>query len=72
MNTKNVWPIEVEKFLSPSELAERLGVPQKTLAEWRSNGTGPAYQRVGRHVRYAPSAVNAWLEQHLVQPRGAA
>ena len=33
----------------------------KTLADWRVRGVGPAYARVGRHVRYRPADVDEWL-----------
>jgi hypothetical protein len=49
--------------LAPSaEVAWFLGIPEKTLAEWRSRGLGPDYLKIGRYVRYRWSAVNAWLD----------
>jgi predicted DNA-binding transcriptional regulator AlpA len=47
---------------SSAEVAEVLGIPEKTLREWRSRGIGPEYLKVGRYVRYRWSAVNAWLD----------
>jgi hypothetical protein len=44
-------------------------VPPKTLAEWRSRGIGPRYLKVGRHVRYRWSDVEAWLASQQVDPR---
>ena len=44
-----------------AEVAEVLGIPEKTLTEWRCRGTGPEYLKVGRYVRYRWSAVNSWL-----------
>ena len=49
-----------ERWLSRGELADRLGLPVKTLARWASKGTGPLYARMGRHVRYRLSDVLAW------------
>jgi predicted DNA-binding transcriptional regulator AlpA len=49
-----------ERWLSRSELADRYGLPVKTLAQWASKGTGPRYARMGRHVRYRLSDVIAW------------
>ena len=40
------------RLLRPGEVAEVLGVPQGTLANWRYQGLGPTYVKVGRHVRY--------------------
>lgn len=55
---------------SPSEVAEYLGLPPKTLAEWRSRGTGPKYAKVGRHVRYRWSDVEKWLDAQATQASG--
>jgi predicted DNA-binding transcriptional regulator AlpA len=51
-----------DPLVPPPELATELGVPVKTLAEWRSRGLGPSYVRVGRHVRYRREAINLWLD----------
>ncbi|MGW1137614.1 helix-turn-helix transcriptional regulator [Streptomyces zhihengii] len=57
---------------SPDELATRLGVPVKTVYAWNHKGTGPRFVRVGRHVRYRPEEVEAWLNAQTVQTGGAA
>jgi predicted DNA-binding transcriptional regulator AlpA len=44
------------------ELAEYLGVPKKTLYIWRYQRIGPPAARVGRFLKYRPSAVEKWLE----------
>lgn len=51
----------MEKLLTVTELAEALRVPKQTVYLWNSQGTGPAMTKVGRHCRYAPAAVRAWL-----------
>jgi excisionase family DNA binding protein len=56
-------------LLSPDEVAGQLGVPVATLANWRSGGVGPVYLRVGRHVRYRPADLEAWLDGLVVHPR---
>jgi len=38
-----------------------LGMNVATLADWRTKGTGPAYVKVGRYVRYQYSDLKAWL-----------
>jgi excisionase family DNA binding protein len=48
-------------LMTIAELAAKLQVPQQTLYAWRSRGEGPPGIRVGRHVRYRPDAVDAWL-----------
>jgi hypothetical protein len=45
----------------PEDIARHIGVPTKTLAQWRYLGSGPEFIKVGRHVRYRWSDVTAWL-----------
>lgn len=52
------------RLWTPQNVADYLGVPLTTLYQWRYLGTGPAAYRVGRHLRYEPTAVQAWLDQH--------
>ncbi len=61
-----------EPLRSPQEVAEYYGVPLATVYKWNSVGTGPRYIRVGRHVRYRQSDIDAWLDSHAVDPRPAA
>lgn len=49
-----------ECWMTRPEVAERLRVPDKTLAQWASQGKGPKYARFGRHCRYRISDVIAW------------
>ena len=47
---------------TPEDVARYLNnIPVKTLAQWRSKGTGPQYRKIGRHVRYDWAEVHAWL-----------
>lgn len=50
-------------LLSPRELSRYLGIPEGTLSQWRAKGTGPKRIRLGRHVRYRMSDVEAFLDQ---------
>lgn len=47
---------------TPPEVAEYLGIPVKTLAEWRSQGKGPEWRKVGRHARYRWADVEKWVD----------
>jgi predicted DNA-binding transcriptional regulator AlpA len=54
-------------LLTPAEVAERLGVSQKTLANWRSCPScapsgSPRFVKVGRQVRYRRSDLERWLD----------
>jgi excisionase family DNA binding protein len=43
------------------EVAAYLRVPVETLYTWRKRHYGPPAARVGRHLRYDPADVRAWL-----------
>ena len=51
----------LEQLISIDELPEYLGVPVKTIYDWRLSGHGPCAIRVGRHLKYAISDVREWL-----------
>ncbi len=51
-----------ERLWTAQEVAAYLVVPVATLHSWRYLRTGPAAYRVGRHLRYDPAAVRAWLD----------
>ena len=53
-----------ERLMTIAELSTMLGVAIDTLYGWRHRGEGPRGYRVGRHVRYRRSSVEAWLEEH--------
>ncbi|WKX72175.1 AlpA family transcriptional regulator [Streptomyces sp. XD-27] len=46
---------------TPAEVAAYLGVPVKTLYQWKYRGIGPNVYKVGRHLRYRWSEVDAWV-----------
>jgi excisionase family DNA binding protein len=46
---------------TPKEMALFLGVPVKTLYQWKWRGEGPPVRKVGRHLRYDPAQVRSWL-----------
>jgi excisionase family DNA binding protein len=50
-----------ERYLTPADLADLLGVPIETVYQWRRKRTGPRGFRVGRHLRYDPNDVRAWV-----------
>ncbi len=53
----------MERLLTQSEVAERLGTSERFLEVRRVTGGGPPFVKVGRIVRYRPAAVDAWIEQ---------
>ncbi|WP_009884799.1 helix-turn-helix transcriptional regulator [Brevibacterium aurantiacum] len=51
-------------ILTNQDLADRLQMPEQTLAIWRMKGYGPRFFKAGRYVRYRLADVLAWeLEQ---------
>ncbi|GAA1242742.1 helix-turn-helix transcriptional regulator [Oryzihumus leptocrescens] len=53
---------QFEPLWTPQDVAAFLNVPAKTVYEWRCKDYGPPGRRVGRHLRYRPSEVIAWLD----------
>lgn len=45
------------RVLNENELAQRLGLSPKTLQRWRSEGRGPRYLKLSKHVSYPLEAV---------------
>lgn len=53
---------------SGADVSARTGIPERTLSDWRSRGLGPAYLKIGRHVRYRNADVERWLDTRVVKP----
>lgn len=50
------------ELMTVDQLAALLQVPRSTLWNWRYRGEGPPAIKVGKHVRWIRSDVNAWLD----------
>ena len=48
--------------ISPKEAATLLGLHDATLANWRWQGRGPCFVRVGRRVRYRLTDLAVWMD----------
>lgn len=48
--------------LPASEAAKYLGVAEKTLANWRSQGRGPRFLKRARRVWYRKEWLDAWVQ----------
>jgi len=44
------------------DVADYLGVPVRTLYDWRCRDYGPRARKVGRYLRYEPAEVRSWFE----------
>ncbi len=54
------------RLLTPKEAAEFLGVPESTLAQWRSQGRGPLYVKLeSRLVRYRATDLESYILSSL-------
>lgn len=52
---------QIERLLTPEELAEILRVEPCTLAGWRCRRIGPEYVKIGRLILYRPEGVDAYI-----------
>ena len=48
--------------MSPEDVAAYLGVPLKTVYEWRAKSYGPPFSKIGKHLRARRSAVDSWVD----------
>lgn len=46
--------------ITPEQLAERWKVKVTTLKQWRWNGKGPIYSKVGNCIFYCPYDINVY------------
>ena len=53
------------------ETADFLVIPASTLYKLNHKGTGPRFYRVGKHRRYDPRDVAAWLSRNASSPATA-
>jgi predicted DNA-binding transcriptional regulator AlpA len=53
--------VPVEPLWTAADLAHFLGVPVKTLYQWKWRGEGPPARKIGRYLRYDPAEVQRWL-----------
>jgi excisionase family DNA binding protein len=56
-----VTTVKPAEWVSPEELATELGIPVKTIYQWRYRRTGPKAHRIGRHVRFRRRDIETWL-----------
>ena len=55
--------MEHDELLTIDEVAAVVRAPVATLRYWRHLGTGPKSFRLGRHVVYRRSDVEAWISE---------
>ncbi len=52
----------IEPLWDVDDVSAYLRVPVETLYLWRKKRTGPRASRVGKHLRYDPADVVAWVK----------
>ncbi|MGW2953422.1 helix-turn-helix domain-containing protein [Streptomyces eurythermus] len=52
-----------DRYLTPDDIAEIFGVPKETVYQWRKKRVGPPGFRIGKHLRYDPADVWAYVNQ---------
>ncbi|RSN12279.1 excisionase [Streptomyces sp. WAC 05977] len=53
----------IDPLWSVEDFADYLRVPVKTLHQWKWLGEGPPVRKIGRHLRYDPTKVRAWVAE---------
>jgi predicted DNA-binding transcriptional regulator AlpA len=51
----------MDRLWSVEDVSDYLGIPVKTLYQWKWRGDGPPVRKIGRHLRYDPDAVRRWV-----------
>ncbi|MFD6516533.1 helix-turn-helix transcriptional regulator [Rhodococcus sp. NPDC060176] len=59
-------------WLSRQEVADRLKLPVKTLAQWSSLGKGPRFAKIGKFARYKLTDLVAWEDAQFSDSPDAA
>jgi predicted DNA-binding transcriptional regulator AlpA len=54
-------------LLDTAALARYLGKNKRTVEDWRMDGRGPNYIRVGRSIRYRGADIQRWLDSLVVK-----
>jgi hypothetical protein len=56
--------VEMKQILTPEDVAKRLGITPQSLSNWRGQGRGPAYFKLGQtkraRIRYYLEDVVRW------------
>jgi hypothetical protein len=52
---------KIDPLWTAADTALYLGVPVKTLYQWKWRGEGPPVRNLGRHLRYDSVEVRRWF-----------
>ena len=54
-----------QNLMTPSVLANRWNIKIKTLSQWRWNGRGPQFLKLGRTVMYRRQDIEVFEQERL-------
>jgi predicted DNA-binding transcriptional regulator AlpA len=57
------------RLLDERQAADRLGVSVALMRKMRRQGTGPAFARIGRLIRYPENSVARYVDARRVEPK---
>ena len=60
--------VDSAALLDTKAAAKLLSLSEIYLKALRSHGHGPAFARFGRAIRYRLSDLDAWIEEHRIEP----
>lgn len=63
--------LDASKLYDTNDLHAATGISAGTLRNWRYQGKGPAYHKIGPKAYYLGEDVNAWLAAQRVEPTAA-
>ncbi|WP_309051889.1 helix-turn-helix domain-containing protein [Streptomyces sp.] len=61
-----------DRYLTPDDIAAMFEVPLETVYQWRKKRTGPPGFRIGKHLRYDPADIRAYVTDRKNVDRDAA
>ena len=57
-----------QEFVNDREASKFSSIATQTFRNWRQNGKGPAYVKIGASVRYSISDLRAFMEARRIEP----
>jgi hypothetical protein len=63
-NKAHAVPRPVDRLWTITDVGRYLDVPVATIYQWRVRGEGPPATKMGKHLRYEPAVVRAWVGEH--------
>jgi len=61
-----------DRYLTVDDIATMFEVPVETVYQWRKKRTGPPGFRIGKHLRYDPADVGAYVTERKTADQAAA